>query len=816
MGAIHKLDLTSDVTHLIVGDADTPKYKFVAKERPDVKCLLPTWVEALRELWMEGGEPDVQALESRHALPALHKLRICVTGFEDMDYRKKLEDLVNVNGGEYRANLTKDVTHLIAKEASGAKYKYAIDWNIKIVAVEWLAQTLERGMILDEKLYSLFTPPAERGRDAWIRRTVSASSLGKRMFDGDIAASGPRKLRRVASTKLSNQNVGLWTDIVSADVQAEKPKRDQWSEQPARRESSLQGTSSTTATSEGMWSDGPPRSSATTVKTPVPPPVAKPLPKMGIFAGKKLCLHGFGEKKTAVLHKHLLSHGADILPDSLSFTQSTASPVDNEFFLVPHDTPRHQIPPLPDTIQPPTVVTDMWIERCMLQKQYVLPEANVTNTPFPRFPLPGFEQLTICATNFEGADRLHISKAVKLMGAAYDEEFTAEASVLICRQVVEGQEKTVYARQWQIPMVTVEWLWDSITSAGSQPFEPYLAQSRLKKPALGAQKQAMGPGEIKIERNTAASEHKSAVLDATPHVGSKLKSTTSEAKCNDDEPNSDDTSLKHETNDTPKSSPPQSEPPKPPLPQPPPPLQEISPNSSPPKPSTTTTSPSKSHPLIKPLSTDSSLSSAISSLLAHHQNARSSGGPSVAAAQNPPPRPHVRRKRQLFGRAPSNASNLSLSRASSVDTVNTDGVGTPVEPTHSFTIDRQRNSASVPTTNNRTAAHHEDDTNTSTNSNLNPLLLSHYPSDEDERQRRETQSLHDQQLQMTQLGYEDPDALAWREKVARKLGGSSGVDSEAGGRRRVRETGVVKDVVMGRAAPVGKRTRLAAAAGVER
>ncbi|KAI4266304.1 MAG: hypothetical protein L6R38_008831, partial [Xanthoria sp. 2 TBL-2021] len=297
MGAIHKLDLTSDVTHLIVGDADTPKYKFVAKERPDVKCLLPTWVEALRELWMEGGEPDVQALELRHTLPALHKLRVCVTGFEDMAYRKKLEDLVSVHGGEYRANLTKDVTHLIAKEASGAKYKYAIDWDIKIVAVEWLAQSLERGMILDEKLYSLFTPPAERGRDAWIRRTVSTSSLGKRMFDRDAVLSGPRKLRRVASTKLSSQNVGLWTDIVSGDVQAEPSNRDQWSEQPEPRESSMQGTSSTNVRSEGTSSDGPSRSSAITVKTPVPPQVADPLPKTGIFAGKRLYLHGFNEKK---------------------------------------------------------------------------------------------------------------------------------------------------------------------------------------------------------------------------------------------------------------------------------------------------------------------------------------------------------------------------------------------------------------------------------------------------------------------------------------------------------------------------------------
>lgn len=83
MGAVHKLDLTSDVTHLIVGDTDTPKYKYVAKERPDVKCLLPEWVEAVRQSWMEGDDPDVEALELVHRLPTFAGLKVCVTGFDD-------------------------------------------------------------------------------------------------------------------------------------------------------------------------------------------------------------------------------------------------------------------------------------------------------------------------------------------------------------------------------------------------------------------------------------------------------------------------------------------------------------------------------------------------------------------------------------------------------------------------------------------------------------------------------------------------------------------------------------------------------------
>lgn len=83
MGAIHKLDLTSDVTHLIVGEIDTPKYKYVAKERPDVKVLDVHWIEAVRRLWIKNEETDVRALEVEHRLPTFAGLRISLTGFVD-------------------------------------------------------------------------------------------------------------------------------------------------------------------------------------------------------------------------------------------------------------------------------------------------------------------------------------------------------------------------------------------------------------------------------------------------------------------------------------------------------------------------------------------------------------------------------------------------------------------------------------------------------------------------------------------------------------------------------------------------------------
>jgi DNA replication regulator DPB11 len=86
MGALHKYDLTSEITHLIVGDYDTPKYRYVAKERPDVKVLTLQWIEAVRQLWIEDQAIDVSAIEREYTLPTFSTLRICLTGFEDREF----------------------------------------------------------------------------------------------------------------------------------------------------------------------------------------------------------------------------------------------------------------------------------------------------------------------------------------------------------------------------------------------------------------------------------------------------------------------------------------------------------------------------------------------------------------------------------------------------------------------------------------------------------------------------------------------------------------------------------------------------------
>jgi DNA replication regulator DPB11 len=85
MGAQHKYDLTSEVTHLIVGDNTTDKYKYVARERPDIKVIMLEWVSAVLDPWIRGLPIAMDLLERLYTYPTFSGLKICMTGFEDRE-----------------------------------------------------------------------------------------------------------------------------------------------------------------------------------------------------------------------------------------------------------------------------------------------------------------------------------------------------------------------------------------------------------------------------------------------------------------------------------------------------------------------------------------------------------------------------------------------------------------------------------------------------------------------------------------------------------------------------------------------------------
>ena len=200
------------------------------------------------------------------------------------------------------------------------------------------------------------------------------------------------------------------------------------------------------------------------------------------------------------------------------------------------------------------------------------------------------------------------------------------------------------------------------------------------------------------------------------------------------------------------------------------PLKERSPNS----PTAPQVSPSKSDKPsahVRSKSDRDALSDAITSLLAQTKTPIPLSAPDKPSTNtrplsNPSAPETRRRNRKLLGRATSNLSNRSigsnnpvlnlntgLSRASSVGTMNTDDVGTPLD----LSAAGPGTATATETSTSKTAL--GDGLTTSALTSHDELLAAEDDGEDPE----------EKPLQMTQVGYEDPEAGRWRARLMRKV-----------------------------------------------
>ena len=150
--------LSNTVTHLVANEWGSEKCK-VAHElgKP---IMTEQWV---RRAWAEGANRPCRAADDeddarlivKHRLPVLKGKTICVTGIT-AGPRQKVEKLTKKHGGVYSATCHKDITHLLALEPKGDKYKFAAKHKgIHIVDPSWLDRSIDLSFPVDEKEHSL-------------------------------------------------------------------------------------------------------------------------------------------------------------------------------------------------------------------------------------------------------------------------------------------------------------------------------------------------------------------------------------------------------------------------------------------------------------------------------------------------------------------------------------------------------------------------------------------------------------------------------------------------------------------------------------
>ncbi|KAF2138858.1 uncharacterized protein K452DRAFT_85446 [Aplosporella prunicola CBS 121167] len=468
MGAAHKYDLTSDVTHLVIGHIFTPKYKYVAKERPDVKVVLPQWLEAVRESWLKGGDTDVAVLEETHRAPTFYDLRICVTGFDDLYQRQYLQDKITANGALYSGDLTKSVTHLITRKPQGQKYTHAKLWNVKTVSLEWFTESLARKMALDESLYDPVLPPEQRGIGAFKLVPDETTPIGKRMRPPETGeGEGRRKLRRTASTKLGSQSSAIWNDIASGGSFSARPEGDDlWQE--------LKPHASTADKAVAPESRAPLRKAASMVElNSQNAPIERPVETRGIFAGRFIYMHGFTKDQFDILEKFLADNGARVAKSPESLDLLSDRDLDMGFVILPYNVTHDQFEGVPQRARKLNQVNEWWVELCLHHKKLADPNVEMLCRPLPQLRTPVFRGMTITVSGFVDFDRLHVYKVLKLMGATFAEALSHDTKLLICGAFSPTSHKIKFCVDQSIPVVSAEWLWACIASASLKPLDGY-------------------------------------------------------------------------------------------------------------------------------------------------------------------------------------------------------------------------------------------------------------------------------------------------------------------------------------------------------
>ncbi|KAF4982518.1 hypothetical protein FZEAL_1869 [Fusarium zealandicum] len=472
LGGIHKYDLTPDVTHLIVGDYDTPKYRHVARERPDIKAMDAAWIETLSDIWKHDDEIDYRQLENKYQLKPLEKrgidplaqpqegeatrdsLLVCLTGFGDQ--RDDIALKITSNGGLYTGDLTRKCTHLIVNKPEGKKYAAAKAWGIHPVTLTWLDQSIARGMILEEAKFDPTLPPEEQGKGAWLIKELKRTSMSKRSRSAVAAGAeeGPRKLRKTASMKLSSQRNNLWGDILGRST--------------SRDYSFARDSSHNPADAKGEQPQPQPQPAEVQ-------PIAPMIPeKEGIFARCHFYIHGFPEQRTSVLQHTIATLGGSIFVS----LQEVANSKDHQqpasrFLIVPQASQPNTHPQ--DSYDNIQVVTEYFIEKCLHNKRFFDPTEHVLGRPFPLFPIPAFADLVVCSAAFTGIELSQVARAVVQLGAKFDGDFRKTTSVLVCNSLPGvRKEKLRLALRWGVPVVAAEWLWECISTGFKIPLDDYI------------------------------------------------------------------------------------------------------------------------------------------------------------------------------------------------------------------------------------------------------------------------------------------------------------------------------------------------------
>lgn len=176
-----------------------------------------------------------------------------------------------------------------------------------------------------------------------------------------------------------------------------------------------------------------------------------------LFAGWKCLTHGHNEKVTAKLHQLLGENGAILVHsvDQLSDADSTWTAL-----ILPTSWNAKPDSTLPSVPEGTKLVTEWWVERCIIHKKVLDPDQDVLSQSLYDLPRDCFKDRVVSASGF-GQDVRYVAAIVAAGGGVYEENLSRKVNVLLY-QNSNDLDKPAYCTERNIDVVTPDWFYTSL------------------------------------------------------------------------------------------------------------------------------------------------------------------------------------------------------------------------------------------------------------------------------------------------------------------------------------------------------------------
>ncbi|KAJ1975271.1 protein kinase activating protein dpb11 [Dimargaris verticillata] len=208
LGGEYTGDYTEDVNILLAEHTGSEKYKLAVRvSRPIVH---PDWVVAHWEAHQAGARLDREQIIATHLLPPFAGCRVHLTGFRQLLVRQKIQLLITGHGGRYMPSASPKCTHLVAYAPEGQKYVKAQQWNVHVVSLDWVLDSVKMKACADEALYPV-QPPQNSGAQTATSKLgalrisdhLATASTAMALSSNHSSTKPRRRLQRASTTPVS-------------------------------------------------------------------------------------------------------------------------------------------------------------------------------------------------------------------------------------------------------------------------------------------------------------------------------------------------------------------------------------------------------------------------------------------------------------------------------------------------------------------------------------------------------------------------------------------------------------------------------------